>query len=260
LRIDFARPAAAGSPRPWPDPLAQAWRIAVKDDDGMLPRRRPAMSKFPLPPATSRRERRKREVRERIIDAGMELFVEQGCESTTVEQICTRADIARKTFYGYFSSKQQLVQALSETLIFEETRRLVQAARDHSTDTLTRLCFYIDASANNFRNMAALERELIRQAMKDVAVDSERAAQRWPLMADLLTALIEEGQARGDITSDHGARFIGELIAASLYAASVSWVYDPNYPIGQRFLELQRFLGVVLAVPAAVDSAPQATG
>lgn len=206
------------------------------------------MNKFPLPPATSRRERRKREVQERIIEAGMELFVEQGCELTTVEQICTRADIARKTFYGYYSSKQQLVQVLSETLIYEETRRLVQAARDHSEDTLARLRFYIEGSAANIRNMAALERELIRQAMRDVTENSERAAQRWPQMADMMTGLVEEGQARGDITSGYGARFIGELIAAVIYAASVSWVYDAQYPIGQRFQELQRFLTDTLAV------------
>lgn len=207
------------------------------------------MNKFPLPPATSRRERRKREVQERIIDAGMELFVEQGCELTTVEQICERADIARKTFYGYYGSKQQLVQALSEALIYEETRRLAQAARDHSPDTLERLRFYLDASAANFRNMAALERELIRQAMRDITEDAERAAQRWPQMADLMTEMVEEGLARGDITDRYGARFVGELIAAVIYAASVSWVYDVNYPIGQRFQELQRFLADMLPVP-----------
>jgi AcrR family transcriptional regulator len=83
----------------------------------------------PLLPASSRRERRKREVQERIIEAGMALFVEQGCEATTVEQICERADIARKTFYSYYPSRQHLVQALSEMLIYEETRRLFHRPR-----------------------------------------------------------------------------------------------------------------------------------
>lgn len=45
---------------------------------------------------TSRRERRKRELQERILEAGTELFSDLGYEETTLEQICERADVSRR--------------------------------------------------------------------------------------------------------------------------------------------------------------------
>lgn len=61
-----------------------------------------------------RRERKKREVAERIREAALELFGEKGYEATTVEEIAERADVAKGTFFNYFPRKDSLLEALSE--------------------------------------------------------------------------------------------------------------------------------------------------
>ena len=60
------------------------------------------MATNPVPIETSRRERRKLEVRERIVEAAIALFDEQGFEATKVADICERADVANKTFFNHF--------------------------------------------------------------------------------------------------------------------------------------------------------------
>lgn len=59
-----------------------------------------------------RRERRKRETRERLLEAAMTLFSEQGIYLTRLEDITERADLGKGAFYNYFDSKDALVAAL----------------------------------------------------------------------------------------------------------------------------------------------------
>ena len=62
----------------------------------------------------SRRERRKLEVRNRILEAAVDLFDERGFEATTVAEICERADVAHKTLFNHFVSKQHLLREIAQ--------------------------------------------------------------------------------------------------------------------------------------------------
>lgn len=55
------------------------------------------------------RERKKRQTREAIVDAAMGLFEERGFEATTIADIAAAADIAPRTFFAYFPSKDDVV-------------------------------------------------------------------------------------------------------------------------------------------------------
>lgn len=57
------------------------------------------------------RERKRREMYRRITDAGLKLFAEQGYEETTLEAIAEASGIARRTFFHYFSAKEEIILA-----------------------------------------------------------------------------------------------------------------------------------------------------
>jgi AcrR family transcriptional regulator len=52
-----------------------------------------------------RRERRWREVHDRVYDAALELFLAQGFVATSYDEIAERADVARKTAFNHFPRK-----------------------------------------------------------------------------------------------------------------------------------------------------------
>jgi AcrR family transcriptional regulator len=55
------------------------------------------------------REVARNAVRDEVVRAAWELFVEQGFEATTVEQIAEAAGMSRRTFFRYFAGKDELI-------------------------------------------------------------------------------------------------------------------------------------------------------
>jgi len=55
------------------------------------------------------RERKKQRTREQIVEAAMGLFAERGYQATTIADIATAADVAPRTFFAHFPSKEAVV-------------------------------------------------------------------------------------------------------------------------------------------------------
>ncbi|WP_291474176.1 TetR family transcriptional regulator [Corynebacterium sp.] len=63
------------------------------------------------------RERKRRETRQRIEDCGTELILERGFDQVTLEEICEKAGISRRTFFNYFESKDQVASGTGVPLL-----------------------------------------------------------------------------------------------------------------------------------------------
>jgi AcrR family transcriptional regulator len=93
--------------------------------------------------APTRRERKKLETRQALEQAALRLFAERGYEQTTVEDIAEAADVAVRTFFRYFSSKQDVL--FGEVVTDRVTRlRSELAARPASEDPLRSIWVVMD--------------------------------------------------------------------------------------------------------------------
>lgn len=61
-----------------------------------------------------RRDRKKRETHLAIIEAALDLFEEKGVAATTVDEIAERADVAQRTFFRHFATKDAVLYPTPE--------------------------------------------------------------------------------------------------------------------------------------------------
>jgi AcrR family transcriptional regulator len=139
------------------------------------------------------RERKKQRTREALIDAAYALFRTNGFGATTVEQIAEAVEVSSRTFFRYFTSKEDVVLSLADEQITEMLEGF--AAQPADVPVLTGL------------RRAAVE---VVRAYEAEATDSDRVC--YQRMQDLISAnpaLMAACVERGAARLDEVARLIG---------------------------------------------------
>ncbi|MFB7372211.1 TetR family transcriptional regulator [Streptomyces sp. NPDC056222] len=76
------------------------------------------------------RERKKQRTRDALLRVALELFTTQGYEQTTVDEIADAVEVSQRTFFRYFSSKEEATFAVQQMV--EE--RFVQALAERPAE------------------------------------------------------------------------------------------------------------------------------
>lgn len=72
----------------------------------------------------------KADTKQKILDAALDLFSVQGYEATSISQIADAVDIRKASLYSHFKSKQEILDALIETVSEEYNRHSIFANAD----------------------------------------------------------------------------------------------------------------------------------
>ncbi|KAF5039287.1 Bacterial regulatory protein, tetR family [anaerobic digester metagenome] len=101
------------------------------------------------------------EVRRReILVAARELFVSKGYEQTSVNDILKVVDIAKGTFYYYFSSKEEVLEAIILDIVEEGARRAENVLKDKSVPLVNRIMMAIMAQTPEFEGSDEIKEEM----------------------------------------------------------------------------------------------------
>src|ERR671922_784630 len=157
------------------------------------------------------RERKKQRTREQIISAAMGLFAERGYHATTIADIAEAADVAPRTFFSYFPSKEAVVfhnvdrdldhlaSALRDRLpgetAFDALRRWIDAMFDEwmteGDEALLRkrLCHEDEGLANSQVGVMSRIQELLLEAIADDLGEPQDALRPRLVAAAAIAAL-----------------------------------------------------------------------
>ena len=194
-----------------------------------------------LAAAPTRREQRKQEFRDRIMDAAIELFRESGIAAVTMEEICELARVSRPTFYSYYASKQELVQALGEKLWLRVAADLTSESLAKSATTAQYLKSFFKVVSRQLGEYSNLERELIREIMVgDVKSGSSLAVMKG--LIEMFIAVYTEGQKRGDVGNLYPVDFLAEMTMGGINTVMMRWAVEDNYPLERRLCQLADYI------------------
>jgi AcrR family transcriptional regulator len=142
---------------------------------------------------TGLRERKKQQTREAIHRAAMRLFAERGFEATTIADIAAAADIAPRTFFSYFASKEEAVFPKFEMAFADFDRALRE--RPAGTTALDALRAWIVEAAQHYMGdvgAARLEARLRRESSAVAACDLQHMRQFERRLAEAVAEDLEE--------------------------------------------------------------------
>src|SRR5215472_12412671 len=94
-------------------------------------------------PALTRRDRHKLRTREALLNAACSLLAERSIDALSVDEIADRADVAKGTFYNYFTDKDALAIELANNVrahIEDEISRTNTEVKDPVVRIARALC------------------------------------------------------------------------------------------------------------------------
>ncbi len=198
-----------------------------------------AASVKPVVPA-SRRERRRQEVRGRIIEAAMHLFDAKGFAATTVAQICTAADVAEKTFFNHFTSKADMLREVARIELDVLLGIIAEAVRlGADGDAGARVDQFFRLLADRVAQASPMRRELLTELVH-LAHDTGTGSAQARTLHGAFSGLL---RGRGGAVRGLAVETAVEAIVGAFYALMLNWANIEGYPVRRRALAMARFLG-----------------
>ena len=172
-------------------------------------------------PVPGRRERKKLETKDRIVECAVGLFASRGYDATTIEDIGDCADVSRATVFNYFARKEDLIVE-----VFRRRRAalaaLISEAREATSDTADRLRRALGSLARQYEGDAGTGRATVRAWLRAGGPLLPHAADSAVLFTDVIRA----GQQHGDISPDVDANRAGLVILDAYLGVLYRWVAD----------------------------------
>lgn len=172
----------------------------------------------------SRRERKKDETRDRIFKAAVGLFREKGFESTTIDEITERADVAKGTFFNYFPKKESVLGYLSNTQLAEAEEfaaTLIQSRQP----VRKKLIALLQRIASVYEEEPELSRFVMRESMRRAYTPSDSVHMHWHT---LLTGLIDQGRQGGELKEDLDATRAVYVLGSTYMGTVFMWLMCQN--------------------------------
>ena len=197
--------------------------------------------------AIGRRERRKLEVRARILEAAVELFGRQGFAATRVAEICELADVAHKTFFNHFQSKGHLPREIARSWI-EQLLLDLEETRKQPTSTRGRIQHFFAHLADSADQTGPMHRELLTEIVR-VAHETRQEPEQTRKLHAAFGAIIRDGAALGDVDERHGLTTLTEMLMGAFYVLMFNWASLEDYPLREHALATARFLADSMTIP-----------
>ncbi|MEU1683743.1 TetR family transcriptional regulator [Micromonospora sp. NPDC005707] len=179
---------------------------------------------------TDGRTRRRVDTRQRLFVAAVELIAEQGFSATTVDDIATRAGVAKGTVYYNFESKTVLFEELLRHgigLLTAEFRAAVAGLPPREA-----LAALVRAELDYIRRYRAFAQLLLSEMWRTNREWQQTLRLLRGEAIEVIAETVRAGVASGDLPADLDVRTASSALFGVGLVVAVDWlVFQPERPI-----------------------------
>ncbi|MFC6197350.1 TetR/AcrR family transcriptional regulator [Ponticaulis profundi] len=194
-------------------------------------------------------ERRRRRVRDEIIDAAERVFREEGPEGLSIRRLADEIDYSPSAIYKYFASKTELMTCLKEAFFERLIKRIeeVTSNPDRPKERIIRDCVetYIHTAIERPHHYIAAFSSLDEEgdpapAFKEACPESSRM-KAYEALLDQVNQGVEAGLFRRDLPRDLTAKSLW----SSMHGLALLMIHIPGFgemDIGGRPVSRDQFI------------------
>lgn len=174
------------------------------------------------------------ERRREIIQAARTLFETQAYHKTTMQEIMNTLNIAKGTIYHYFSSKEDLLEAVVEDLIDEELERkkkLLDSENCRNLNAAEKMKILVSSDT-----MAEENEQILKNlhARGNTRMHSRQLGRYLVKLAPLFAEVIEQGCHEGMFRTDHPLECAEFMLAGVQFLTDVGFYPWENDQLARR--------------------------
>ena len=195
----------------------------------------------------NRIERRKIEFRDRITAAALRLFEEKGVADTSVASIIKEADIAHKTFFNHFPSKDHLLQYIVGTFsdyaysIFRENFK-------RFPDPRQRIDYCYTSIAHALEPLDPLYKELVNLYLIAGSSASDLRTVQKQKIDEVVGQIVSDAQAQGLLRPGLSVETSTEVLVGICVGILLNWTLEEGYPLVERMKAVIGFINTTVFI------------
>jgi AcrR family transcriptional regulator len=198
----------------------------------------PVAEKLAEPLPANRFARRRERSRTALLDAAIALFQEKGIAATRLEEICERADVAARTFFNHFETREHLYQAITHQRAVQFADQLDALCRDPRP--LPRRLGECFARIGSYLAARPLYRELVGEMFRGRTGGGEFTRSR--VLGEAARRFVVDAVRRGEVARRHRPEVLADLLLGALMVAVGNWSADEDYDLERSLAEAARAL------------------
>ncbi|MFG2335505.1 TetR family transcriptional regulator [Streptomyces yangpuensis] len=168
-------------------------------------------------PVPGLRERKKAQTRRTIQERALRLFLTQGFENTTVEQIAAEAGVSHMTFFRYFPTKESVVESDDYDPLIA---RIIQERPAHESD----LVALREALLQGLREVYGVGQEALLARTRLILTTPALRARTWDNQYATQLLFAQALEARAPEGDELARRVAAAAALATVTTALAAWV------------------------------------
>lgn len=179
------------------------------------------------------RELARQAVREHVVDVALGLFMKEGFDSVTVDEVCVSAEISRSTFFRYFRTKAELLSGNSDRFGRRIADSLVEQPQEMPLwEALRRSLDGLIAEYSTFPGA----RELVHIIVQTPALDVVEA-RKLKVWLGSIGPVVSQRISLSDVDDPRPAAIVGTLLAV-VNSALHSWATTSADSALEKYIDL----------------------
>jgi len=153
------------------------------------------------------------ETKRKIIEVSETLFTENGYDSTTVQDICNKAEISKGAFFYHFPTKEFLFLEILDKYLSELDKRMneIEKRSKNTLKAMEEMVVILEEIFITSEGKFTIFLEFLRKASKETEI-MKKISYQFQKYKKYVYEMIEKGKREGNIKKEIDSEFISQLI------------------------------------------------